>query len=65
MTVSVAPLGFARLTPDGATDPVDRPLAEEMPVAIEYTPGDRLIVEGTDKVQPDATVKPVPVASAQ
>lgn len=27
--------------------------------------GDRLIVEGTDKVQPDATVKPVPVASAQ
>ena len=36
MTLSVAPLGFARLTPDGATDPVDRPLAEEMPVAIEY-----------------------------
>ena len=27
--------------------------------------GDRLIVEGTDKVQPDATIKPVPVASAQ
>ena len=27
--------------------------------------GDRLIVEGTDKVQPGATIKPVPVASAQ
>ena len=27
--------------------------------------GDRLIVEGTDKVQPGATNKPVPVASAQ
>ena len=25
--------------------------------------GDRLIVEGTDKVQPDAAVKPVPVGA--
>ncbi len=27
--------------------------------------GDRLIVEGTDKVQPDATVKPVPATAAK
>jgi FdhD protein len=27
---------FLRLTPDGATTPADRPLAREMPVAIEY-----------------------------
>ncbi|MAP45195.1 MAG: sulfurtransferase FdhD, partial [Sphingobium sp.] len=30
------PQPFLRLTPDGATAPVDRPLAREMPVAIEY-----------------------------
>jgi FdhD protein len=32
----LASLSFDRLTPDGATQPVDRPLAEEVPIAIEY-----------------------------
>ena len=31
-----APLAFVRLTPAGGAEPVDRPLAQEVPVAIEY-----------------------------
>ena len=33
---AASPLTFDRLTPDGATRAVERPLAEEVPVAIEY-----------------------------
>src|SRR3546814_7227203 len=33
---ALAPLPFARLTPDGASRPIDRELAEEVPVAIEF-----------------------------
>ena len=33
---ALARLSFERLTPDGATRPVERALAEEVPVAIEY-----------------------------
>ena len=34
--MSATPLDFVRLTPDGARAGVERPLAEEVPVAIEY-----------------------------
>ncbi|WP_083579098.1 formate dehydrogenase accessory sulfurtransferase FdhD [Tardibacter chloracetimidivorans] len=33
---ALAPLPFTRLTPDGASRPIDRELAEEVPVAIEF-----------------------------
>ncbi|MCI4590323.1 formate dehydrogenase accessory sulfurtransferase FdhD [Sphingobium sp. BYY-5] len=36
MSKGSATLRFTRLTPDGGAETVDRPLAEEVPVAIEY-----------------------------
>jgi membrane fusion protein (multidrug efflux system) len=39
---------------------VDRAISDRWPVASGLTPGDRVIVEGIQKVRPGVSVKPIP-----
>jgi FdhD protein len=48
-----APFSFDRLTPDGAVHPVDRALAEEVPVAVEYNGAGYAVLMATPADLPD------------